>query len=65
MLINERKLILVLRLIVLNMFLFIKFGGLYVLFLLNEIWVSVMFLIWLFKGKKWYIVCENDCLKKL
>lgn len=65
MLINERKLLLVLRLIVLNMFLFIKFGGLYVLFLLNEIWVSVMFLIWLFKGKKWYIVCENDCLKKL
>lgn len=52
MLINERKLILVLRLIVLNMFLFIKFGGLYVLFLLNEIWVSVMFLVWLFKGKK-------------
>lgn len=65
MLINERKLTPVSRLIVSNMSSFIKFGGLYVLFPSNEIWVSVMFSIWLSKGKKWYIVCENDRSKKL
>lgn len=46
MLMNEKNLQSVVRLIVSNMSSFIKFGGLYVLFPSNEIWTSVMFLVW-------------------